>query len=151
MGEKGNNYWTLGEQNGRPRIYKSLEELSVPVAEWLEIMSTQTIDIVSSSKNAEYVKKVPVPLTIIKLCNHLGIDFSTWKEYKKRDEFTQFITHVEDLIKDQKITYATVGEFKENIVARITGLAEKRDVSVNPTIRVVDMSEGYQEPDDDEE
>ena len=136
----GNNFWTLAKNIGRNRIYQTLEELEEPVTEWLEEMSTETIEITSSNKNGEFIRHVPVPLTIVKMCNGIGIDFNTWKEYKKRKEFTQFITHVEDLIKDQKITYATVGEFKENIVARITGLADKREINAAPTIKVVDMS-----------
>lgn len=94
-------------------------------------------------RSAIRMNLMPLPLTVVSWCNYLGIARSTWYAWRDenaatyRPDLSDIITRVEECIKDQMITGAITGAYKENIVARITGLADKQDhnVKVSKTLK----------------
>lgn len=94
-------------------------------------------------RSAIRMNLMPLPLTVVSWCNYLGIARSTWYAWRDenaatyREDLSDIITRVEECIKDQMITGAVTGAYKENIVARITGLSDKQehDVKVSKTLK----------------
>lgn len=78
------------------------------------------------------------PFTINSLCIFLDISRTTWFNYKETfngktdevsQEFMNIITRVEDIIYTQKFEGAVTGHFKDNIIARDLGLADKSEIT----------------------
>jgi hypothetical protein len=145
---KGNKYWQLADPEtvGRPKKFEKLEDLSAPVIEWLEGISKTKLRVDVVTSKGVFKRKVPQPMTILGLCNHLGIVFDTWKDYKKDAVFSEFITRVEEIIFNQKFTYAAIGEFNSNIIARELGLADKKEVT---GLQAPLLENGKELPDDE--
>ena len=53
------------------------------------------------------------------------------EHYKTKEEFSEVLTHIDNIMKAQKFEGATVGIFKENIIARELGLKDSSDVTTN--------------------
>ena len=109
---------------GAPRKIESAEKLWDHFKQYVQL------------RGAIRMNLMPLPLTIVSWCNFLGIARSTWYAWKDenatnyREDLSDIITRVEECIKDQMITGAVTGAYKENIVARITGLADKQEHEV---------------------
>lgn len=149
----GNNFWTLRETHGRDREYESVQEMAdmiVSYVEWAhstpwlkpEQLKKPVIKEVKSdgTKVYETIVMIPTerPLSIKALCDHLGIHHKTWKTYGKREDFRALVSRTEQFIESQQWEGATVGVFRENIIARTLGLIDKnetgyRDKDGNPT------------------
>jgi hypothetical protein len=138
---KGNQFWKYvdPENAGRPRKYKTVEELKKPVLEFFEYVVNNPIEVEQVTPRGIVTKKFIKPLTIYGLCNWLGITFETWKEQKKRNDFSNFCTRIEQMIYDQKFTYASIGEYNANIIARDLGLVDKQEstVDVKKPIKII--------------
>lgn len=72
---------------------------------------------------------IPLPFTIVGLCLYLGIDRTTWYDWKKsRPDLSHIITRAEAVIEDQQFSGAMVGAYNSNIVARKLGLTDKQEI-----------------------
>lgn len=129
---KGNQFWKLRSKHGRDKIFSSPEILLEACLEYFEETDKR------KWKKIEYHGKdatqcvVPneTPYTITGLYIFLGIGRETWYEYKKRQDYSEVIAHIENIIFTQKFEGAAVGAFNSSIIARDLGLAEKRSVDV---------------------
>lgn len=136
---KGNEFWKLRNSHGRELKF-TVDEMLECITDYLEEISNNLIEIeVATSKGVVKVKKQR-PMTVKGLCGWLNIAHVTWLEYKKRKDFTNLITRTEEIIYDQKYTYAAIGEFNANIIARDLGLIDKKDIQQTGQSIVIESS-----------
>lgn len=131
MGLKGNEFWKLRSKHGRDKIFETPEILLQSCEDYFEQVSKMTLgeqNWVGKDGN-EVLKNHPIPFTITGLCVFLNITHTTWLEYKKRNDFTEVCTRVEQIVYTQKFSYAASGFFNASIIARDLGLVDKKDLS----------------------
>lgn len=133
---EGNQFWKLRASHGPPRLYNSADELWADCLEYFE------------QRSAVEWNKTPIPFTQASLCLFLGIPQTTWIDWRKnREDLSDVITRVDDIIRDHKMTGAIVGAYNHQIVARDLGLVDKQDVNSNVNVtglewQIVDKAKG---------
>ena len=132
---KGNQFWKLRSKHGRDKIIKShgfLADASDEYFQWCVDNPIIETDYKSAGREIVTVQ-IPHPRVFKKeeFARFCGV--SAWRTiYDLRDtskDFLQVITRIEGIIRDQKYTYAVVGMFNSNIVARDLGLADKKELT----------------------
>lgn len=131
--EKNNQYWKLRSKHGRDRIIKDPESLLESANEYFQwcidnpVLQTDF----KSTKNGLEEIQIPHPQVFQKGALARYCHLSEWRlleDLKKvSEDFSQIVTHIEGIIRDQKFKYASVGMFNSNIIARDLGLADKRE------------------------
>jgi len=144
---KNNEYWKIAKENGkigRNKVYTP-EELTDKINEWIEITQNsvwEKEDFIKSGPAAgeKVYLKTATPFLIQDLCLFLGVNRNYFtqlsesiKDKKDNDskDFSCIISHVEQLITNQKLQGATIGAYNPMIIARIEGLKEKQDITSN--------------------
>ena len=132
---KGNKYWKLRGKHGRDRIIEDPFLLSENIDEYfLWCLDNPIIQIDYRGKDLTEIE-LPLPRVFKKeeLARFVGL--SEWRlleDLKKiSKDFSQVIKETENIIADQKYTYAVVGIFNSNIVSRDLGLTDKTDLTTN--------------------
>ena len=128
---KGNQFWKLADFSNKEKKFNTPEIMGEKIAEYIEACLNNPIEVESATSRGVVTVRKAKPMTIKGICAYLGIVHSTWLDYKNREEFTKLITRVEELVYDQKYTYAAIGEFNSNIIARDLGLVDKQETDVN--------------------
>lgn len=129
---KGNRFWEARSSHGRNPKFESPEALWEACSEYFEWVEANPLwEMKAFSYQGEVTQK-PIAkmraMTINGMCSHLGIDITTWRDYRKKDDFSPVITRVEQIIYEQKFTGAAAGLFNAKIIARDLGLADKKQV-----------------------
>lgn len=71
-----------------------------------------------------------LPLSIQSFCVFLGIGESTFKDWANRtddESFSAVIDIIKTSIKSNQIDGAVIGQYKENIIARLNGISDRID------------------------
>lgn len=127
----GNKFWEIRAKHGRERLLTdpdALREDCIGYFQWVEenpLMEAKPFSFQGSS----WIEEVPKmrAMTIDGLCLHLGIAYSTWRDYATREDrkdFLDVITWAESVIRNQKFTGAAADLLNPNIIARDLGLKE---------------------------
>ena len=133
MFEKGNKIWQLADpiKVGRPPLYKNPLELWNEVIryfEWVDDNPILKTDF--KGKDADIVHyDLQRPYTWQGLYVFLGV--KDLEHYKTKDEFSEIIAHIGNIIYSNKYDGASVGIFNPNIIARDLGLMDKTDITTN--------------------
>ena len=125
---------------GRPRKWKSPDELIDKFEEYCMACAENPIFVHDWRKSKEggqnkekmaQMNRVERPLTLYGFCNYAGIgDWRRMKQTYANDEgFADSIAFVERVIRDQQVSGATVGMYRENIVSRINGITDRQDIT----------------------
>jgi hypothetical protein len=124
----GNQFWKNRTKHGRDRLFsspKALWEASCEYFEWVEANPLW------ENKVAQFqgaVIDMPVAkmraMTLDGLWFYLKIGNQTWYEYKSREDFSEVITDIEQVIRNQKFTGAAADLLNPNIIARDLGLKD---------------------------
>lgn len=128
---KGNRFWEIRAKHGRDRLLTDPEALRddcIGYFEWVENNPLEEEKIFSFQGvcNTGSVRK-PRAMTVEGLCLHLGIGYSTWRDYANRDDckdISEVMSWAESVMRDQKFTGAAVDIFNQNIIARDLGLRD---------------------------
>lgn len=125
---KNNQFWKLRSKHGRNKIFESPKVLWEGACEYFEYIDNNPVEVEDNkgTKNVNTIKlKRPYTWTGLEL--FLGIN--SFEEYKSDKEsykdFSEIIRRIDKIIYTQKFEGATIGIFKENIIARDLGLADK--------------------------
>lgn len=117
------------------RTPENLFEAVCDYFEWCENNPwMKTVGVDKEGNAIEQPKRIP--FLIEGLCNHIGVSKSHWyaiqdeknKEYF-RDDLFPIVEWTNNVLYTQKLTGAAVDEFKENIIARILGLGDRRELT----------------------
>lgn len=130
---KGNKFYKKREKDGRELIYKEPSELldaAYKYFDWCNNNPIKKDEVLKGGVRAGYIVKVKTdrPYTLIGLCNHIGIGKRTFDDYCNRNDFSPITTHIREIIQQNQIEGAMVGTYKENIVARLLGLVDKKEI-----------------------
>lgn len=128
---KSNQFWRARTKHGRARIFASKDVLWKACQEYFEWVDDNPLFEARpfSYQGSSWVEDVPKmrAMTIGGLCIFLDIDETTWREWRKSEDFSPIVTRVERIIYEQKFTGAAADLLNPNIIARDLGLAEKQD------------------------
>lgn len=129
---QGNRFWEARSKHGRNPIFASPEQLWEACCEYFEWVEENPL---YESKPFAYqgvVVQEPVAkmraMTISHLCIFLGISMPCWLDYKKKDDFSNIVNNVEEIIRTQKMQGAAADLLNANIIARDLGLVDKAHV-----------------------
>jgi hypothetical protein len=125
----GNQHWRLRSSHGPPTKFAGPIELwnaCFLYFKWAEDnpVLEEKIFTYEGATHTGAVNKSRA-MTIQGLCNYIGIDRTTWYEYRKRPDLSPVTEQVDDTLYDQKFAGAASGVFNANIIARDLGLADK--------------------------
>ena len=141
----GNQFWKARTNVGRPRLFASAEALWEACCEYFQWVEDNPLyEMKAFSYQGEVVQE-PVAkmraMTVSGLCLFLDIDRSTWYDWASRDDYSNIVKRVEEVIRDQKFSGAAADLLNANIIARDLGLADKTEVKQSVTAKVsADMS-----------
>jgi len=128
----GNKFWLKRAKSGRDKIFSDsacLWEAACEYFEWVDenpLEGEKLFSFQGGVVTGDY-KKMRA-MTIDGLCLFLGIGRSTWGDYKARDDFSEVVEQVENVIRSQKFAGAAADLLNANIIARDLGL---KDASTN--------------------
>jgi len=129
----GNRYCSLRKRAGMALMYPdpvALVEECVAYFEWVEANPLQEPR--AAHHMGEFVKgklEKPRPFTLKGLCLYLGMDITSWENYRKREGFVEGCAWVENVIWAQKFEGAAADLFNVQIIARDLGLADRQDIT----------------------
>ena len=139
--------WQIAKPFGRPAKFKSPQELweaFIAYVEWSANNPMTVNDTRSQRKStlkderSQYKQQVERPLTLMAFCLHAGIkrqwaDFR--KDYSKRSKaFCEVLYAIENTVRGQQVSNALVGNYKENLVARLNGISDTVEQKVSGNI-----------------
>ncbi len=128
---KGNQFWKARSKHGRDKIFQTPEILWEAASEYFQWVEDNPLmeDKVFSYQGEithEPLEKMRA-MTLSGLHIFLDIDESTWRDYRKQNDFSRVIAQVEKIIKTQKFTGAAADLLNPNIIARDLGLSDKKE------------------------
>ena len=151
----GNQFWKARSKHGRDRLFASAELLWEACCEYFQWVEDNPLIEMRPFAYQGVVIQEPVPkmraMTIDGLCLYLDIDVRTWASWRSVDDFIPVVTRAESVIRSQKFAGAAADLLNANIIARDLGLAEKKQVESNSTVKVAadmspqDAARAYQE------
>ena len=160
MGEKvdkriGNEFWKLRSKHGRDKIFATPEILAEAAYEYFQWCDNNPLIEVDYRGSYPPVK-VELPkmraYTLHGLTCYLGVntvyfnDFESGLKGKEDDiskDFSKVLTHIREVIYNQKFVGSAAGFLNPNIIARDLGLADKSQVQQNSTIEYVNVSKQF--------
>ena len=130
--EEGNRFWELRSSHGRNPKFEKPEDLWDAACEYFEWVENNPLQEDRPFAYQGVVIHEPVnkmrAMTLDGLELFLDIVPNTWLNYKKKDDFLQVTTRIEQVIKSQKFAGAAAELLNPNIIARDLGLAEKQEI-----------------------
>lgn len=140
--------WQIAKPFGRPRKFKTAQELwdaFIAYVEW-SVNNPLTVNEARSQKKtntrdekSQYRQTIERPLTIGAFRLHAGIkrEWCIFKEdYSKHSQdFCRVLQAIESAIRDQQVQNAMVGNYKENLVARINGISDSIKQEVHADVK----------------
>jgi hypothetical protein len=130
---KGNQFWKLADNAGRPRSYMpdTLWQVAQDYFEWCEENPWNKMEAIKGGDNAGMLIAVPTsrPFTLSGLCVFAGIAVNTFDVYSNTQEYKEVTTRIREICYTQKFEGAAVGAFNANIIARDLGLKDSQDFS----------------------
>ena len=129
---KGNQFWKLADPEclGSPRNFKDSGVLWAKAKEYFQECDDNPLtreETTTSEKgifNKVFIHKVPY--TWEGLYIYLGV--VSLKRYREKEEFVLILSHIGNIIRNQKYTGAATGLFNANIIARDLGLTDVQKV-----------------------
>ena len=130
---KGNKFWLARSSHGRKPVFTSADQLWAACCEYFEWVEAHPLWEVKVFPYQGEISQTTVPkmraMTMEGLCLFLGIGTSTWHDYRGKDDFSEIVTRVEHVIRDQKFSGAAADLLNANIIARDLGLKDGRELS----------------------
>ncbi len=138
---KGNRFWQRRSSHGRSPIFGKPDDLWAAACEYFDWVEANPL---TESQAFAYKGEVKVKLlpkmramTIDGLCLFLDISDQTWLNYKKRDDFIEVTSRIENVIRSQKFAGAAAGLLNPSIIARDLGLVDKKELAGDPDNPIV--------------
>lgn len=129
--EELERYWMRRSSHGRKPIFECNEDLKKACYEYFEWVEENPL---KEAKAFSYQGKVVIgelskmrAMTMQGMCIFLGIGTSTWADYRNKDDFSEVVEEIENIIYDQKFSGAAADLLNANIIARDLGLADKNE------------------------
>lgn len=119
-------------KGGRPRIYKTIEEMQPLIDEYFEIKSGAKRKVVLKNKTVVYIPD-PEPVHISGLCAYLGLTHETLGQYQKKEEFSDSITQAKQMCEEYAVNMCFKGHNKADFVLQNNFKWRNRSETENKT------------------
>lgn len=129
----GNQFWKLRSKHGRDKIFETPDLLWEAACEYFEATDARKWWKTEFNGKDAIECHVPTdtPYTITGLCLYLDCGknfFDNFENNENNKDFKGILTRIREIIYTQKFEGAVVGAFKENIISRELGLADKKEI-----------------------
>jgi len=130
----GNQFWEMADpfSLGRNPKYSKPEQLWEDAKDYFKHCDDNPIESVETKVNKSIeirTIKHKIPYTWEGLYVFIGV--CNLHLYKSKKEFINILTHVRNIIYNQKFTGAAAGLFNSNIIIRDLGLKDKQELEVD--------------------
>jgi len=152
---KGNQFWMFRSKHGCDKLFQSPDLMWEAACEYFAwCVANPIVD----PRSFGGKQKIQRPFTMQGLCLYMNCNTAYFRKFKSRLEdeneldegFDTVISCIEETVYQQKFENAIIGVYKENLIARELGLADKSESKSEVTIS--DGFEiGYGDDDDDSE
>jgi hypothetical protein len=136
---KGNHFWKHRSTHGRDTLFASPTLLWEAACEYFEwCVANPIVD----PRSFGGKQKIQRPFTMQGLCLFLNCNTKYFNQFIDRNEdegFSNIIQDIRETVYQQKFENAAIGVYKENIISRDLGLADKTENKSDVTI-----SDGYE-------
>ena len=156
----GNQFWKLADPEtlGRPRIFKTPAELWEKAQGYFQECDENPLKAVKRKsrkyKTKEYsgfsdeeIETLKIPYTWEGLYVYLGV--CDLEYYRKDRDFSKVLTHIRNIMYNQKFSGAAAGIFNHSIIARDLGLKEHTEHTGEITINQRELDRRAQELEDE--
>lgn len=129
---KGNKFWEARSSHGANPKFAHPSDLWDACLEyfvWVEKNPLKEAKVVQDKGSPKVIEVSKMrAMTITGLCVFLDIVEATWHDWKKnREDLSEVITRVDQIIRTQKFEGAAADLLNANIIARDLGVADKRE------------------------
>jgi hypothetical protein len=128
---KGNEFWLARSKSGPKGHYTDPAELWADCCEYFQWVEDNPLweSRVASNKGEPVVLTLPKmrAMTIQGLCLFLEISHDSWADWRKREDLSEIVARVDQIIYSQKFAGAAADLLNPNIIARDLGLADKSE------------------------
>jgi hypothetical protein len=125
----GNKFWMMRSTHGREPIFASPELLWSAACEYFEWVHNNPLLEEKLFHAQGIITKDSVckmrAMTIRGMCFFIGLSRQGWQEYSEKQDFSDIVSQIEDVIYTQKLEGAAADLLNANIIARELGLADK--------------------------
>lgn len=139
---------------GRPRAFESVEDFENKTKQYIDWVKNTPVEktITASFQGVISHSKVPHcrPMTQYGWASFLGVGLSTLKDYSKKEDFSAIFEYFQSCMTSWNIDGATSGDLNGTIVARIEGLADKKETEINGKLEVTSLGALIDELSEDE-
>lgn len=146
---KGNQFWKLRSKHGRDAVFTDPEKLREAAGEYFQWcvdnpLKEEVIQKVKVSRDQEEIKNVTLNkmrvFQLRGLCIYLDVNTGYFNDFERNlktnkklsvkevQDFSLVITHIREVIANQKFEGAASGFFQQNIIARDLGLSDKKEL-----------------------
>lgn len=136
--KKGNQYWRLRSKHGRNKIHTP-ETLLSSAYEYFEVVKENPFEVDKILGNGDHInQKVQRPFTLGSFVVYANITTETFSNYRELKDFFGVTKEIDQIIYNNKFEGASAGLFKENIIARDLGLADKKELEVKARLDTIE-------------
>lgn len=138
---KGNKFYMNRQKNGRELIYSTpndLLEKAYGYFKWCDKTPLKRRELVKGGSMSGNIVDIKMdrPYTLVGMCVYLGISKRTFDNYEEREDYLPIATHIREVIQQNQIEGAVVGNYNANIVARLLGLTDKQEVETKGGVTI---------------
>ena len=135
----GNQYWRLRARSGRFPKIESAEKLAELADQYFDFIDENPFIAIDYKGKDAIECSMPKmrPYSIQGFCTFAGISHEAFANYRKHKDFTEIATRIVQIIETQQFEGATSGFLNPSIIARTLGLADKKEVEVENTVRYI--------------
>ncbi|TFH85258.1 DNA-packaging protein [Billgrantia azerbaijanica] len=130
---KGNQFWKARTKHGRDKLFASAEVLWEACCEYFAWVEKHPLWESKPFHHQGEIVTATVPkmraMTLDGLCIFLDIHRSTWNDWRNVEDFSEVVTRVESIIRDQKFSGAAADLLNASIISRDLGLSDKRELT----------------------
>ena len=130
----GNKFWLARATHGRKKIFSCPDEVWVASCEYFEWVEKNPLKEEKMFAYLGTIKRRKLnkmrAMTLEGLYLFLGIGSSTWSDYRNKEDFSEIMHQVENVIRSQKFAGAAADLLNANIIARDLGLRDKSETDI---------------------
>lgn len=147
---KGNQFWKARSSHGRNPTYSNPDDLVDAIEQYFEWVHENPFieykPMIESGQISNAMIPKMRPMLIGECARFVGLTSETWGQYKNKEGFSEIISEAEEIIKNQKLSGAMSGFFKENIVARHLGIKVGTETEHKGDISITAIQRNIVEP-----
>ncbi len=131
---KENSFWKARSYHGRKPIYSDPDKFYDACCKYFEWIEEHPLFSTKPMVEDKVIRDVPIShmriMTITGCARYIGMTFNTWTQYREKEDFSNIIKEVEQIIFDQKLSGAAAGLLNANIISRELGLKDSSAVDL---------------------